>query len=953
VPGNGIYKSTDAGKTWKHVWKQHGQIGTLIVHPTNPDVAFAAVLGHAFGPNAERGVYRTTDGGKTWQRVLAKDADTGASDVCLDPSNPGILFAGLWQARRRPWDLTSGGPGSGLYVSRDGGDTWKRLGGEGVLADDLKGLPAGIYGKVGVAVSPADPRRVYALIEAEKGGLYRSDDGGETWRLASADRALRQRAWYYTTITPDPKNADVLWCPNVPLLRSIDGGRTFRPVRGPHHGDHHDLWIDPTNPKRMINGNDGGVDVTANGGESWYAAPLPISQFYHIAVDNRTPYYVSGAMQDLGTACGPSNNLAFGGIALGDWYSVGGGEAGHTAHDPSDPNIVYATEYGGYFSRFDQRTGQVRHVGIDPVSAVGKGGEELRYRFQWTAPILISPHDPKTVYHGANVLFRTTDGGQTWAKVSDDLTRNDKSKQKWTGGPITGDNTGAEIYCTIFAIAESPAKQGVLWVGSDDGLVHVSQDGGKTWTNVTANLKGLPEWGTVCCIEPSRTDASTAFVVVDAHRLDDMRPYLFRTTDFGRTWQNLGAKLPQDVCLHAVREDPKRPGLLFVGTDRGVSFSTDGGATWQPLKLNLPTVPVHDLLVKDNDLVVGTHGRSIWILDDLTPLREFAPQLAAKDVYLFPAADAVRYRSGRGTRGRDITGQNPPQGAVVHYYLKEKPKGPVTLEVLDAQDRLVTTLSSRPDPDDSAPVGGDEEGGRRFGPARTPLPAEQGVNRAVWNLTHTGPKTIKGAFGWPPASGAGPMAVPGRYTLRLKAGDQVQTTALTVRPDPRVQVPASDLEQQLKLALDVRDKISRVTQMVTQVRSLKSQLAGRKEVWKGNPSAQGLVKEAQVLSDRLDALENRLHNPKAEITYDLLAQKGGAKLYSQLNALLGALSTADGAPTQGMREVYAEYGRELEQLEAELNGLVGSDLMRFNRQAKELDLLNVLVPEGAKPVPPR
>jgi photosystem II stability/assembly factor-like uncharacterized protein len=963
--GNGIYKSTDAGKTWQQVWKQEGQIGTLIVHPTNPDIAFAAVLGHAFGPNPERGVYRTTDGGKLWQRVLsnAAPADAGASDVCFDPTNPRILFAGIWQTRRRPWELTSGGPGSGLYLSRDGGDSWKQLTGKEDQPPETpgKGLPDGIWGKVGVAVAPSDPRRVYALIEADKGGLYRSDDGGETWKLVNPGHFLRQRAWYYSTITVDPKNADVVWCPQVPMLKSIDGGKTFKRVKGLHHGDNHDLWIDLRNARRMIASNDGGVDISLDGGESWSSPSLPIAQFYHVAVDNDAPYHVSGAMQDLGTAEGPSNSLTAGGINNCDWHDVGGGEAGHTTHDPTDPNIVYAGEYGGYITRYNHRTGQRRNISIYPVNPSGHGGEDLRYRFQWTAPILVSPHDPKIIYHGSNVLFKTTDAGAHWTAVSPDLTRNDKSKQKWSGGPITGDNTGAEIYDTIFALAESPRERDFLWAGTDDGLVHVSRDGGKSWANVTP--QGSPEWGTVACIEASPFDAGTAYVVVDAHRLDNTHPYLFKTSDSGKTWTNLAEKLPVDIYLHAVREDPQRKGTLYVGSERGVAFSTDDGATWQQLKLNLPTVAVHDLIVKNNDLVVGTHGRSVWILDDLTPLRQMSPQIAGTDSHLFPTQPAVRYRYRPPFHAKAI-GQNPPAGAIVNYYLKAKPKEPIALEILDAKGALINTLKSKPkkEPSPSAPQSRQVEEKPKLGPkeeeeevqeddpdapfekAKKPvLTTEVGINRIAWDLRYKGAEKIKGAKVDAGLVELGPLVNPGTYTLKLTVDGKTQTATVAVQADPRGQVSEGDLDEQLKFALAIREDLNRLTRMVSQLRSIRKQLSAREELLKDHPKAEALVKPSQELVRKLDALEDKLHNPKAEVAYDILAQRGGAKLYSQFAFLFESVKDSDGTPTQGMREVYAEQQRALEQYGGELNTLISGDLAKLNETAKSLDIPNIIV----------
>ncbi|MFQ5740599.1 MAG: WD40/YVTN/BNR-like repeat-containing protein [Acidobacteriota bacterium] len=931
--GNGIYKSMDGGKTWAHVWDQEGQIGTLIVHPRNPDIAFAAVLGHAFGPNPERGVYRTQDGGKNWERVLWKDENRGASDVAFDPSNPHLLFAGLWQARRHPWELTSGGEGSGLYRSRDGGDTWKQLQG--------KGLPKGVWGKVGVAVAPSDGRRVYALIEAEEGGLFRSDDGGKSWRRASGHRALRQRAWYYSTLTIDPRNPDVIWVPQVPMLKSIDGGETFKYVKGIHHGDHHDLWIDPRDPQRMIAANDGGVDVTVNGGETWFAPPLPISQFYHINVDQQVPYRVSGALQDLGTASGPSNSLSSAGIRLSDWHSVGGGEAGHTASDPSDPNVVYAGEYGGYISRYDHRTRLAENVSIYPENPSGHGAKEMRYRFQWTAPIAISPHDPKVVYHGANVLFRTSDGGQSWTPISPDLTRDDKSKQGWSGGPITGDNTGVETYCTLFAIAESPRQEGVIWVGSDDGLVHVTRDGGTHWTSVTENIPAMPEWGTVSMIETSPFDAATAYLVVDAHRLDDMRPYLWKTEDFGRSWRSLSQGLPADVYLHALREDPKKRGLLYVGSERGVVFSRNDGASWEALHLGLPTVAVHDLRVKDDDLVVGTHGRSAWILDDLTPLREMSPEVAESDAFLFPVQPAIRWRYHfeREDKG---TFPNPPQGAIVNYFLKRDVEEEITLEILDSSGRVIRILSTTAEEPDTPP--GDPDGWGEE-PPKPALSGKAGVQRAVWDLRYAGALKIKGAkldFGDPRV---GPLVLPGAYTARLHVEGKSYTTPITVRPDPRNPTSSQDAAKQLDLALRVRDSISELSEKVEQLRALRRQIEARQQLWRNLPQAAATVQAATGVIEKLNALERKLHNPDAEVAYDILAQKGGAKLYSRLAPLLEWLMEGEGAPTQGVREVYAQQKRELAGYVAEFRHLISEDLGALNSKAKGLNLPDIVVPE--------
>jgi photosystem II stability/assembly factor-like uncharacterized protein len=946
--GHGIYKSTDGGKSWNHVWKQEGQIGQIIVHPRNPDIAFAAVLGHAFGPNPERGVYRTRDGGKSWQQVLKKNPDTGAIDVCFDPNNPHIVFAALWQARRQPWQLTSGGAGSGLYVSRDGGDTWKQLKG-----DKESGLPEpegeeeeNYWGRIGLAVAASDSKCVYALIEAKNGGLFRSDDGGEKWTLVSGARYLRQRPWYFSNLAVDPKNADVLWCPTVRLLKSIDGGKTFKQIKGTHHGDHHDVWIDPTNNKRMIVSNDGGVDITTNGGETWFAPPLPIAQFYHVSCDNRVPYHVAGTMQDIGTASGPSNSLSTVGIQLGDWHSVGGGETGFTVPDPVDPNIVYAGEYGGYVSVFDLRTRQARNVGIYPYDTSGHGAESLRVRFQWTAPLMISPHDPKALYHAGNMVFKTTDRGRTWKAISPDLTRNDKSKLKWSGGPITGDNTGAEVYCTVFALAESPREKGVLWAGSDDGLVHVSRDGGSKWQDVTKNITGLPEWATVLCVEPSPFDAATAYVVVDNHRQDDSRPYLLKTSDYGKTWKRLSSTLPQDVYLRVVREDPKVRGLLYAGTERGITYSPDDGTTWLPLKLNFPTVAVTDLQIKNADLVVATQGRSLWILDDITPIRELRPW-ATRPEKDWPAVTwfgeqtqpAVRWRYHPPVYSTEdkAPGDNPPKGAVIQYYLKDKAKE-ITLDILDGSGEVIRSFSSKEvkTEDDEHHPDADEPD------KEVVLPLEPGVQRVTWNLRYKGAKHIVGAKveGNPKL---GPLVVPGRYKLRLTVdGKVLPLGSVEVLPDPRVKHSLQEYAEQLKEQLAVLGDVNKITAAVDRIRSLKKQIASRNELLADVAKAKELIEDSKKFAGKLDAVEEKLHNPRAEVTYDILAQKGGARLYSQLAMLLDWMGDSDGPITQGMREVYVEHAKELAKVLGEYREVL-AEVARLNRLASSLELPTLFV----------
>ncbi|KPK80971.1 MAG: glycosyl hydrolase, partial [Gemmatimonas sp. SM23_52] len=610
-PGDGMYKSTDAGKTWTHIGlRDGGQIGEARVHPTNPDVVYAAVLGHAFGPNETRGVYRSKDGGATWERVLYRDANTGAGDIALDPNNPRIIYAALWQARRMPWGMESGGPGSGFFKSTDGGDSWTEI-------SRNKGLPTGTLGKIGIAVSPVNSERVWAIVEAQDGGVFRTDDGGETWAKVNDERSLRQRAWYYTHIYADPQNENAVYVLNVQFWKSTDGGRTFESIRTPH-GDNHDLWIDPNDALRMVEGNDGGANVTYNGGQTWTTLDnQPTAQFYHVVTTEHFPYHVCGAQQDNTTLCTASRTTGFG-ITSQDWYTVGGCESGYVAVRPDDPDVSYAGCYGGVITRYDRRTGQDKNIHAWPDNPMGWGAADLKYRFQWTFPIVLSPLDPNELYISANVVFRSRDDGQSWEVISPDLTRNDKSKQISSGGPITKDNTSVEYYNTIFALVPSRHDRNVIWAGTDDGRVHVTRDGGGTWTEITP--RDMPDWGLVSIIEESPHQPGAAYLAVNRYKLDDFSPYIFKTTDYGRSWRRIVRGIPQNHYIRVVREDPLRRGLLYAGGEFGVYVSFDDGEHWGSLQLNLPVVPVRDMVVNDDDLVLATHGRSFWILDDVTPL---------------------------------------------------------------------------------------------------------------------------------------------------------------------------------------------------------------------------------------------------------------------------------------------------------------------------------------------
>ena len=931
--GDGVYKTLDGGKTWKNVGLRDTRaIGRVIVNPANPEIVFVAALGHPYGPNVERGIFRTTDGGKTWEKVLYKDENTGGIDVAFDPHNANILFAALWQARRSPWYMNDGGPGSGLYRSADGGTTWKRL--------EEHGLPKGPYGKVGVAVA-ANSERVYALIEARNpdGGLYRSDDGGENWVFVNPNHSLWQRPWYYMHIIADPKDENVVYVMDVEAFKSTDGGHLFNKVHVPH-GDNHGLWIDPKDTRRMIASNDGGVTVTLDGGKNWTRQDnQATAQFYHVITDSSTPYRVYGSQQDSGTVAITSRSDE-GSIDRQDWYDVGGGEAGYIAPYPPDPNIVYAADYQGNITRFDKRIGQIKSITEQPDLSDARGAAYLEHRFQWTAPVVISPNDPNTLYHAGERLFKTTDGGVHWQAISPDLTRNDKTKQQASGGDITLDDTGTEYYDTIFAVAESPLAKDQIWAGTDDGLIQLTRDGGKNWTNVTP--KDMPEWSRVSLIEASPHDAGTVYVAVDRHQNDDMRPYIYKTSDYGKTWTKLTNGIPETTFVRAVREDPVRRGLLFAGTENGVYVSFNDGADWRPLKLNLPTTPVHDLVVKNNDLVVATHGRAFWILDDISPLRQFSEEITKKDMQLFTPAVAYRIQAGGGggfARPTKRTGQNPPSGAIIYYQLKEAPKKDTEtkIEILDASGKVIRKYSSAETAPLEEPLLPDDKK-----PEKEITP-DAGLNRFVWDLRCEEAHRVPGYYLWEYGGGArGPVAPPGKYQVKLTAGTETQSVPLEVKLDPRVNVSQADLEQQFNMLVQIREGLNSVYDAVNQIQDVRSQVAGLKRRLPENASSKNIATSADDLEKKLVAVRDQLINLTISANEDSLAY--APQIDAKWAFLAMDVSTADSAPTEAEQLQFEKVKRETGQLLSRWDDLQRRDLAAFQRLTAEGSLSTVVVP---------
>jgi photosystem II stability/assembly factor-like uncharacterized protein len=975
--GDGVWKSTDAGRTWTQKnLADTKHVGDIVVHPTNPDLVYVAVLGHAFGPNATRGVYRSKDGGNTWQNVLFRNDSTGTVDLVMDPNNPNVLYAGFWQVHRKPWMLVSGGAGSGMFKTTDGGDNWTEI-------TRNPGLPAGIWGDIGLSVSGANSNRIYAIIEAKEGGVYRSDDAGATWQKTNGESSLTQRAWYYMKIHADPKNQDIVYVNNVSFQKSTDGGKTFRPVQPrPPHGDSHDLWIAPDNSNRMIEADDGGASVTTDGGRTWTDEDQATAQFYHVITTNHFPYKVCGAQQDNSTLCGPSRTPR-GTIGISDWKEAGGGESGWIAARHDDPDIVYAGSYGAHLTRKDMRTDLTRNVNPWPDNPMGHPAMDLRYRFQWTFPIIVSPHNSNTVYAGSQHVHRTTNGGESWTVISPDLSYNDKSTLGNSGGPLTNDQTSVEYFGTVFVLAESPRTAGLLWAGTDDGRVWLTRTGGggggvTSWTEVTP--KDMQRYTRVSSIDPSAHADCVAYVAANRFQLDDDRPLLWKTTNCGASWERIDRGIAETEFTRVVREDPERRGLLVAGTERGVWFSPTDGRSWQRLQLNLPYVPVHDLVFKQGDVVVGTHGRSFWVLDNISSLRQLSDAVVSADAHLFKPRDAYRVSWGGGFGGGRAAqapgaGQpqapvnpvafNPPSGPAVQYWLKSGQQE-VTVSFLDSAGNVIRTFTSRQDSaqsadsvarearrrsredslrtaglsqdsiqklvrqttDAPAPSPDDfEPGFRPTSPARAPN--RRGVNSFVWDMRYPAPSAFRGMILWAAGATAGPMAPPGTYQVRVAVnGRTVGTERFRLIPDPRVKgVTAADYAEQFRFVQRVAGRFSEANDAVKTIRYVRREVEGRRGKLSGDARA-SFDQHANALLASLSSVEDSIYQTKSRSSQDPLNYP--IRINNKLGALAGVAGGSDGRPTAQSYAVFTELNAQLDRELGRMRSALATHLTPLN-----------------------
>jgi photosystem II stability/assembly factor-like uncharacterized protein len=901
----GMWRSDDGGRTWKNIGLKDGRhIVRIVVHPKDPNTVWVAVLGHAFGPNETRGVYKTTDGGKTWKRTLFVNNQSGAVDLVMEPGNPSVFYAGTWRMIRTPFSMESGGEGSGLWKSTDGGETWTNISAK-------KGLPKGVWGIVGVAVAPSNPDKLYALIENANGGMFASSDGGETWTLTSSDNNIRQRAWYYTKVFVDPKNENVVYAPNVGFMRSRDGGKTFQSVRTPH-GDHHDLWIDPENSNRMIVADDGGAQVSFDGGENWSTMNnQPTAQIYRVTTDNSFPYRILGAQQDNSTIRIKSRTTGAA-ITEEDWEPTAGAESGYVVADPLNPDIVYGGNYGGYLSRLDHRTGENRAVSPWPDNPMGAGADVLKYRFQWNFPIFFSPHNPKRLYAAGNVLFVTENEGQTWEQISPDLTTNDKTRQVSSGGPITKDNTSVEYYSTIFTATESPYEKDLLWSGSDDGLIYVSKDGGKNWDNVTP--KDAPRWMMWNSIDADPFKKGAAYFTGTRYKSDDYTPYIYKTEDYGKTWKLITDGIPKMHFTRVTRADKKRPGLLYAGTEYGMYISYDDGDSWKPFQQNLPEVPVTDLTIKENDLIVATQGRAFWIIDDLGVVQQLDKAVLDKPLHLFTTDTAYRMQGGTSFGTPRNAGTNAPIGVVLNYYARNVDDSTkASMAILDKNGKEVRTYTTD----------AKEQGNK--------MEITKGMNQFTWNLRYPESERIEGMILWNGVP-SGIVAPPGSYFAKVKVGKDSAQVPFVVKADPNYKITQAEYDQQFDFLKTVQGKFNETQKSIKDIRSLRTQINDFV-----NKQGKDVPKEVKTMADsinkQLTAIEETLYQTKAKSGQDVLNYP--IRLNDKLSGVFDVANSGNFAPSKQAKDVYANLASQIDVQLAKLKTIKEKDIPAFNTLVRE------------------
>ncbi len=897
--GYGIWKTVDAGKSWQSMGLPLSRhVPRIAIHPNNPDVVFAAVLGDVYKPTADRGLYKSTDGGKNWRKVLFANEQSGVVDLIMDPTNPRILYASTWRIQRTPYSLSSGGEGSALWKSTDSGETWTEI-------SVNKGFPTDTLGIIGVTVSPVNNQRVWAMVEnKDKGGLYRSEDGGETWSQVNSDRSLRQRAWYYTRLYADTQDVNTVYVLNVRYHKSTDGGKTFEANNAPH-GDHHDLWIAPEDPKRMIMGDDGGAQISYDGGETWSTYHnQPTAQFYRVTTDNNFPYRIYAAQQDNSTVRIAHRTDGYS-IGEEDWESTAGGESAHIAVDPEDSDIVYGGSYDGFLTRINHRKGTSRAINVWPDNPMGAGAEAMKYRFQWNFPIVFSKHNPNRLYTFSQNVHVTENEGQSWEIVSPDLTRNDPEKLKSSGGPITQDNTSVEYYCTIFAADESPLVEGLLWVGSDDGLVHLTRDGGKNWENVTP--KGMPEWMMINSVEPSHFDAGTCYIAGTKYKSGDFAPYLYKTTDFGKSWKKITNGIGAEHFTRVVREDPKQKGLLYAGTETGMYISFDDGKNWKSFQMNLPIVPITDLAVKDNNLIVATQGRSLWMIDDLTVLHQLYNTDNAAN-HLFQPKPTYRMRGG-GRSGSLTSGTNHPNGVMTYFNLSDVSK----------DDKIALTYLTQ---------SGDTIQSFSNSDKKKNLKVDKGANLFVWDMTYDGAETLPGMILWW-SSLDGPQAVPGSYQVSLNVNGTFQNQTFEIVADPRSESTLEGMKAQFDFINDVNKTVDAAHQSIKKIRNFNSQLEAFQKQYKDNAEVKDLVEKAKTLSTALSEIEKALYQTQNRSNQDPL--NFPIKLTNKLGHLNSLVSMGDFPPTAQDILVKDELSAQIKtQLDA-FDKLLSEDIKNFNQ----------------------